>query len=48
MEPSLSPRLARRRPGAVSSNGAIRMKIAISQQTLKINGKAHGRVASGS
>ena len=34
--------------GAVSANGAIRLKISTSEQVVRINGKAHGRVASGS
>jgi hypothetical protein len=34
--------------GAVSASGAIRLKISLSQQVVRINGKAHGRVASGS
>jgi hypothetical protein len=34
--------------GAVSTRGAIRLKISLSQQVVRINGKARGRVASGS
>jgi hypothetical protein len=34
--------------GAVSSNGAIRLKISTKEQVVRINGRARGRVASGS
>jgi len=33
--------------GAVSADGAIRLKISLSEHVVRINGKAHGRVASG-
>jgi hypothetical protein len=34
--------------GAVSANGAIRLKISLSEHIVRISGQAHGRVAGGS
>jgi hypothetical protein len=34
--------------GAVSASGAIRLNIAVSEHIVRISGKAHGHVASGS
>jgi hypothetical protein len=33
--------------GAVSPSGAIKLKISLSEQVVRVSGKAHGRVASG-